>query len=168
MRPLISDTVDARAAAPAPWLSDLRARGLDVNHRPIEMLDAYRPGPWTPPAYHALHHVHPDAHFSAYTKAVDWLVRGAAQLRGRRFVLHRAGGEFGVALAAELRRQGVSDLAEVDAIDEPVLASADVLVLCDPSMQEAPATPGQRPRWACSRASVLAVSTTSARPIWTG
>ena len=30
MRPLISDTVDARAAAPAPWLSDLRARGLEA------------------------------------------------------------------------------------------------------------------------------------------
>ncbi|MBT8246495.1 MAG: Fe-S cluster assembly protein SufD [Acidimicrobiia bacterium] len=30
MRPLISDTVDARAAAPAPWLSDLRVRGLEA------------------------------------------------------------------------------------------------------------------------------------------
>ena len=64
----------------------LSHRGLDVNHRPVEILDAYRPGLLTPPAYHALHHVHPDAYYSAYTKAVDWLLGSAAQLRGRGWI----------------------------------------------------------------------------------
>ncbi len=122
----------------AVFVSILRARGLDLNHRPIEMLDAYRPGPWTPPAYHALHHVHPDAYFSAYTKAVDWLVRGAAQLRGRRFALHSAGDGFARALAVELRREGVAELAETGVLDDERLAAADVLVLCDPATQEVP------------------------------
>jgi hypothetical protein len=120
------------------FLGILRMRGLDPNHRQIAMLDAYRPGPWTPPPYHALHHVHPDAYFSAYTKAVDFLVRGAAWLRGRRFVLQRAIGPFAPALAAELRREGVDDLAEVESLDPATLASADVLVLCDPGADEAP------------------------------
>jgi hypothetical protein len=121
----------------AVFLGILRMRGLDPNHRPIAMLDAYRPGPGTPPAYHALHHVHPDAYFSAYTKAIDFLVRGAAWLRGRRFVLQGASGPFARALAAELRRQGVEDVSEVDSPDAAALARADVLVLFDPGEGEA-------------------------------
>ena len=120
------------------FLGILRARGLDLNHRPIEMLDAYRPGPWTPPPYHALHHVYPDAYFSAYTKTIDFLVGGAAQLRGRRFVLHRASGRLARALAAELRRRGVEDLSTLESLDGRTLASTDVLVLCDPETEEAP------------------------------
>jgi hypothetical protein len=121
----------------AVFLGILRMRGLDPNHRPIAMLDAYRPGPWTPPAYHALHHVHPDAYFSAYTKAVDFVVRGAAWLPGRRFVLQRASGPFARALAAELRRQGVEDLEEAEPLDAAALARADVLVLFEPGEGEA-------------------------------
>jgi len=60
----------------AVFVGVLRARGLDLNHRPVRLLDAYAPGLHTPPAYHALHHVHPDAYFSAYTKVVDVLVGG--------------------------------------------------------------------------------------------
>ena len=120
------------------FLSILRARGLDLNHRPIDMLDAYRPGPWTPPAYHALHHVHPDACYSAYTKAVDFLVRGAAPLRGRRFVLHGAGSPFTHALAAELRRNGVEDVTLEATLDRPTLAATDVLVLCDEEQDAVP------------------------------
>jgi len=113
-----------------------RERGLDVNHRPIEMLDAYRPGFMTPPAYHALHHVHPDAYFSAYTKFVDGLVGGAAQLRGRRFGLYRATDAFGEALAEELRRRGVDDLTRLDSVCEADLSAVDVLVLCAPEPDE--------------------------------
>jgi hypothetical protein len=120
------------------FLTILRWRGLDPNHRPIAMLDAYRPGAWTPPAYHALHHVWPDAYFSAYTKAIDFLVRGATRLRGRRFALHRAGGPLGRALAAELRRHDVGALSALESLDEAALASTDVLVLCDPETDEAP------------------------------
>lgn len=77
------------------FVAILRARGLDLNHRPIEWLDAYRPGFTTPPAYHALHHVYPDAHFSAYTKAIDWLVGGGTQIADRRFALTGADTAFG-------------------------------------------------------------------------
>jgi hypothetical protein len=121
----------------AIFLGILRMRGLDPNHRPIAMLDAYRPGPWTPPPYHALHHVHPDAYFSAYTKAIDFLVRGAAWLPGRRFVLQPASGPFARALAAELRRQGVEHVEEADRLDAAALARADVLVLFEPGAGEA-------------------------------
>jgi len=120
------------------FLSILRERGLDLNHRPIELLDAYRPGFMTPPAYHALHHVHPDAYFSAYTKLVDVLVRGAALLRGRRIVLHRATGPFGQALDEALRAHGVRDIERVESIDAVALPAADVLVLCDPRTDEVP------------------------------
>jgi hypothetical protein len=120
------------------FLGILRMRGLDPNHRPITLLDAYRPGAWTPPPYHALHHVYPDAYFSAYTKAIDFVVRGAACLRGRRFVLRGASGPFARALAAELRRQGVDDLSQVESLDAATLARADVLVLLDPRAEEAP------------------------------
>src|SRR5262249_35464074 len=43
--------------------------GLDINHRPVEILDAYRPSLVCPPPYHALHHVFPGAYFSAYTRS---------------------------------------------------------------------------------------------------
>ncbi|MBW2534321.1 MAG: sterol desaturase family protein, partial [Deltaproteobacteria bacterium] len=91
----------------AVFVGILRARGLDRNHRPVRLLDAYAPGPHTPPAYHALHHAYPDAYFSAYTKLVDALVGGGAALAGRRFALL---GEdaFADALAAELSSWGVA------------------------------------------------------------
>jgi len=119
------------------WLI-LREGGLDLNHRPIRMLDAYRPGPWTPPAYHALHHVYPDAYYSAYTKAVDALIRGAAQLRGRRFALLGGAGPFGDALAQELRRQGVDALTLAESSDTISLADTDVLVICPVPDDEVP------------------------------
>ena len=114
----------------AVFVGILRAGGLDINHRPIEFLDAYRPGFLTPPAYHALHHVHPDAYFSAYTKLVDILVGGAFAFRGRRFALCGATG-FGQALHEELTREGVQ-FAEPEAEDAEALGDLDVLVLCDP------------------------------------
>jgi hypothetical protein len=109
----------------------LRAGGLDTNHRPVEFLDAYRPGFLTPPAYHALHHVHPDAYFSAYTKLVDMLVGGAFAFRGRRFALRGATG-FGQALQKELTREGVQFADPGTADHAEALSDLDVLVLCDP------------------------------------
>ena len=115
------------------FLGVLRAGGLDRNHRPVRLLDAYRPGPWTPPAYHALHHVYPDAYFSAYTKAVDALVAGAAQLAGRRFAVCAGSSDaFATALAHELARHGAQVVKTAELPGEPALSELDALVLCDP------------------------------------
>jgi hypothetical protein len=110
----------------------LAHKGLDRNHLPVEILDAYRPSFFCPPAYHALHHVHPNGYFSAYTKLIDQLIGSAAWLAGRRYALHGAETEFGRALRAGLRAAGAG---EVHAIERPADAARDdldVLVLCDP------------------------------------
>lgn len=107
----------------------LSQKGLDINHRPIEILDAYRPSAICPPAYHALHHVYPNAYFSAYTKLVDWLVGGGAWLAERRYALVGAETELGRALGAALERAGAAGIAGPEAAARRDL---DVLVLCDP------------------------------------
>ena len=84
----------------------LSQRGLDPNHRPIDLLDAYRPGFVPLPAYHALHHAYPDAYYSSYTKLIDGLVGGCAPLRGRRFRLQASESAFRAALEGELRARG--------------------------------------------------------------
>ena len=119
----------------------LHARGLDLNHRPIEWLDAYAPGFLTPPAYHALHHVYPDGHYSAYTKLIDWLVGGGLPFAGRRFAFSGAS-PFAAALEAELTAAGAiaTSAPEADADPAlPALRDVDVLVLCAPAVPEAPA-----------------------------
>jgi hypothetical protein len=114
----------------------LSYRGRDVNHRPIAVLDAYTPSFVCYPAYHALHHVYPDAYFSAYGKLVDWAVGGGACLRGRRFAL--CGGEtaFGRALRAALVDEGVAGVEPGEPTSDRALAGTDVLVLCDPGPSE--------------------------------
>ena len=71
----------------AVFIGLLTYRGRDVNHRPIAILDAHRPCVFALPAYHALHHVHPDSYFSAYCKLVDLIVGGGCALVGRRVYL---------------------------------------------------------------------------------
>ena len=111
-------------------------RGLDPNHRPIAMLDAYRPSVFALPAYHALHHVYPDAYYSAYTKLIDYLVGAGTMLRGRRFVVAGTESALGAALHGRLRHEGVAQVDWVagDALrfDEDRLARTDVLVITDP------------------------------------
>lgn len=114
------------------FLGLLSYKGLDINHRPIEILDAYRPS-WLPyPEYHALHHVYPDAYFSAYPKLVDWVIGGGAMLRGRRFLLQGGESVFGRALQQALRDHGVRDVG----VATGELRECDVLVLCDPGEGE--------------------------------
>ena len=113
------------------FLYVLSQRGLDINHRPIEILDAYLPSAVCPPAYHALHHVYPDSHFSAYTKLVDWVVGGGAQLAGRRYGLVGTGTAFGAALRLELGRAGAARIDDVAIPSEAARRDLDVLVLCD-------------------------------------
>ena len=123
------------------FLLTLYYGGLDINHRPIAMLDAYRPGlfvPIAPPAYHALHHVYPDAYYSAYTKLIDILVAGGTQLRSRRAVIQHARGPFGRALGEVLRGQGVAVIDSDEPLDHAMLRETDILVLCDPGSDEVP------------------------------
>jgi hypothetical protein len=111
----------------------LSYRGLDVNHRPVDYLDAYVPSVVCRPQYHALHHVYPDAHFSAYGMFVDWLVGGGLHLSGRTVTLAGAPTAFEDALCAELRTHGARIGARVDGVADPRLAQVDVLLLCDPA-----------------------------------
>ena len=109
-------------------------RGLDINHRPIALLDAYRPGFICHPAYHALHHVHPDAYFSAYGKFVDWTVGGGAALAGRRLACAAPPTPFATELCALAGAAGCTRQADVSGPSDPALASLDVLVLPDPAL----------------------------------
>ena len=106
-------------------------RGLDPNHRPIDVLDAYQPSFLALPAYHALHHVWPDAHYSAYSKLVDWIVGGGTQLRGRRFALWGGDVPFGAALRVQLERAGVA-VADLEPGGDGDLEETDVLVIASP------------------------------------
>jgi hypothetical protein len=103
-------------------------RGRDVNHRPAARIDAHPPGWLTPPSYHALHHAWPDAYFSAYTKLVDRIVGGGAQIAQRRFRCLGPDSTLGAALRSEVARAGGLLLP-----DSGALGSADVLVLLDPA-----------------------------------
>jgi hypothetical protein len=102
-------------------------RGRDVNHRPAARIDAHPPGWLTPPSYHALHHVWPDAYFSAYTKLVDRIVGGGAQIAQRRFGWIGPDSTLGAALRSEVERAG-----GLAASDPEIPGSVDVLVLLDP------------------------------------
>jgi len=113
----------------------LRQQGLDINHRPIEMLDAHRPSWLAPVTYHALHHVWPDTHYAAYSKLVDWVVGGGLRLRGRSVGLARAETPFGRALAQRIAREA-PDLRRLSGPDDPALAQVDLLIVCDPSENE--------------------------------
>ncbi len=84
-----------------------------------------RDGPRRPPTYHALHHAWPDAYFSSYTKLVDWVVGGGAQIAGRRFAWCGPSSPFADALRAEAKRLGGESVPSHD------LAAVDVLVLVD-------------------------------------
>lgn len=110
------------------FLTILRDRGRDVNHRPPERLDAHPAGWSTPPSYHLLHHVWPDAYYSAYTKLVDLIVGGGAQVAERRFALRGPDSALARALREEIERRG----GEISKTPE-VYDSLDVLILVDPA-----------------------------------
>ncbi len=111
----------------AVFVGLLRARGRDINHRPVARIDAHPAGWRTPPSYHLLHHAFPDAYFSAYTKLVDRIVGGGAQIAGRRFAWRGPGSPLAAALRSEVESAGG---ATVDGPDD--FADIDVLVLADP------------------------------------
>jgi len=132
-RPVVAGCVALQVAV---FSGMLWYRGLDVNHREIALLDAYRPSFFCYPAYHALHHVHQDAYFSAYGKLVDWVLGSGTCLAGRTVALQGTRTAFGRALARRLRDAGCTIVA--DAVTCAADAcGADVVVLCDPGDAEA-------------------------------
>ena len=130
----------------------LRAHGMDVNHKGVEVLRAHRPFPFCLPEYHALHHVHPEAHFSSWIKLLDALVGTGTCLSGRRVVLTGAATPFGRALRELLAGRGVATLEDLpsDLDRGPVEAEAlaarlretDLLVLCHAGPDRDPGTTG--------------------------
>ncbi len=122
----------------AVFLYILSCRGRDLNHRPEPRIDAPPPGWGTPPSYHALHHAFPDAHFSAYTKLVDRVVGGGAQIAGRRFAWIGAPSPLAGALRAEVSRWGGCVVVDSEQDLAAALAGIDVLVLVDPRAALAP------------------------------
>lgn len=108
------------------FLGILSARGRDVNHRPAARIDAHPMGWRTPPAYHALHHVWPDAYFSAYTKVVDRIVGGGTQIAERRFAWDGRDSMLGDALRKEVEGQLGRSVPSCEGWSD-----ADVLVLLD-------------------------------------
>jgi hypothetical protein len=121
----------------------LRGRGIDVNHRDIEVLRAYEPRYFCMPRYHALHHVHPDAHFSSWIKLFDHALGTGMSLLGRSVAMAQADTDFGRALAAELERSGAGRVAAAATPDDPALREADILILAD----GAPAEGAERIAW---------------------
>lgn len=113
-------------------------RGLDINHRPVEILDAYVPSFVCPPPYHALHHVFPDAYYSAYTKLVDQVVGGAAWLAGRRYALLGADTPFGKALGDALAAAGAAEMRPIERPGDAARSDLDVLLLCDAAAEPTP------------------------------
>jgi len=121
------------------FVSILSTRGMDINHRSIARLRAYRPTCFCVPRYHALHHVHPDAHFSSWIKLFDHLAGTGVSLAGRRVAITGGGAGFGAALCERLRERGVASITvleperDFDVADAsrlaPVLRDVDILVL---------------------------------------
>jgi hypothetical protein len=80
------------------FLLILRTKGVDINHKPIKTLRAYRPMYFCVPEYHALHHVYPDSYFSSWIKTFDHLLGTGAELRERRIAMTGTSTPFGASL----------------------------------------------------------------------
>jgi hypothetical protein len=113
-------------------------RGQDPYHIPLPKVPVPR-GSWLVRApYHAMHHVHPEGHFSSYTTLFDRLMGTACPIRGRRVALTGASGSFGSAMRDLLERAGAVVVPLRFGVDwtyedysgaDTALAAADILVL---------------------------------------
>jgi len=101
--------------------------GIDVNHKNVEQLKAYRPLYFCVPEYHLLHHVYPTAYFSSWIKTLDHCLGTGTALQGRRVLLTETQTDFPRALTSELQHEGA---LIVTADNKDAEKSADVLVLC--------------------------------------
>ena len=123
------------------FLLILRARGMDINHKEIALLRAYRPLYFCVPAYHALHHVWPEAYFSSWVKTLDHVLGSGVWLAGRRVAMVGSGSEFGAALRGLVEVRGVRGIEEIGASEagatttgqelDARLQEFDVLVVAD-------------------------------------
>jgi hypothetical protein len=113
--------------------------GLDSNHKTRERLRASNAGWFVGPVYHGFHHIFPDNYMGSTTKLFDILFARGCQIRGRRFAMTGASGAFGTPLSKIIEAGGGHvravkygrdyDYGDYERLD-PVLAEADVLVLC--------------------------------------
>jgi hypothetical protein len=127
-------------AAVATWRG-----GLDSNHMDLPRLRSSNAGWLVGPMYHAMHHVFPDNYMGSTTKLFDILFAKGCQIRGRRFAMTGASGAFGRPLARMIEAAGGQvtplkygrdyDYDDYERLD-PLLADADVLVLCHGSKVE--------------------------------
>jgi hypothetical protein len=82
--------------------------GIDVNHKQVDRLFAYRPFYFCLPEYHLLHHVFPNAYFGSWLKTVDhWFGKGI-YLRNRQVVVTGTEQPFNRELVRLLRIEGAS------------------------------------------------------------
>ncbi|MFQ5514041.1 MAG: hypothetical protein ACE5FG_06335 [Myxococcota bacterium] len=116
----------------------LSRQGMDPNHVEVARIPAYRPMYLCVPAYHWLHHRHPEAYMSSYIKLFDHLVGTGATLRGRQIALDGAATPFGAALREQLENAGVARVVSLEEMGEAgrarldsVLQGSDVLVVAD-------------------------------------
>jgi len=141
------------------FLLILRCGGKDINHRGWKVLPAYRPSWFCLPAYHALHHIHPDAHMSSWIKLFDHVAGTGLSFTGRRVALTGASSSFGFQLARGLEAGGAEpivrfeyghdfDAQDVSKLEAP-LRDVDILVLCHAASDTAPRE--------CVEASVAAI-----------
>ncbi len=117
--------VGAFAIQVAVFALIMRERGLDINHRGHEKLDAFRDTFFCMPEYHALHHVHPDAHFSSWIKALDYALGSGLWLEGRRIAWIGDASDAVAALRTRLEAAGVEEVG----LDAASAERAEILVV---------------------------------------
>jgi hypothetical protein len=113
--------------------------GIDSNHTETPLRDWSYAGVLVGPLYHLQHHIFPTSYLGSTLRLFDILFATGCQIRGRRFAVTGASGAFGAPLCRMLEKLGgaivplkygrdwaYGDYARLD----PVLAQADVLVLC--------------------------------------
>jgi hypothetical protein len=112
-------------------------RGRDANHVDYPIVPS--PRSWfVGPAYHALHHTHPESYMSSFVKLFDNVVGTGCHLEGKRIALTGASGAFGEPLRQLLEQAGATvtplrfgqDWTYDDYTGaDDALAAADILVL---------------------------------------
>lgn len=108
----------------------MKDRGLDVNHRGHEQLETFRDSFFCLPEYHALHHVHPDAHFSSWIKALDYALGTGLRLEGRRVAWVGEASQDVAALRERLMEAGVIEGADAGRAEDPEI----LVVAGDPEL----------------------------------
>jgi monoglucosyldiacylglycerol epimerase len=131
-------------------------RGQDWNHIPKPRHASQRDLLYISAHYHLMHHQHPDWYFSSVVSAFDRVAGTGSHIKGRRYVVTGAGGEFGRALCDWLEAHGAAHVTRLrfggahrDANTPPdawtyddistttsQLAAADVLVLAHGSKRD--------------------------------